>query len=162
MLFRTPEDTYQAYQRFAEKGNFKKAYHCLESLLHQFPGDVDLMMKIVNLTLYDWRKYEMARPWLIDLTKYRSFWADYALLSRGEVEIGNNRKAREYLNRAKELLRKQASPQDKTKAREIFSYIENRLEYDEWKVSIFLYIQLTPKRVLINLSSPSKTERTGF
>ncbi|MDO8957742.1 MAG: SNF2-related protein, partial [Deltaproteobacteria bacterium] len=44
------------------------------------------------------------------------------------------RKAREYLDRAKELLRKQASPQDKTKAREIFSYIENRLAYNEWRV----------------------------
>ncbi len=131
MQFRTPKDTYQAYQRFAEKGNFKKAYHCLESLLHQFPGDVDLMMEIVNFSLHEWGKYEMARSWLIDLTKFRSFWTDYALLSRGEVELGNNRKAREYLDRAKELLRKQASPQDKTKAREIFSYIENRLAYND-------------------------------
>ena len=133
MLFRTPEDTYQAYQRFAAKGNFRKAYHCLESLLRQFPGDVDLMVKIVNLTLYDWGKYELGRPWLIDLTKFRSFWGDYAQLSRGEVEMGNNRKAREFLTRAKELLRKHASPQDKTKAKEIFSYIENRLEYNEWR-----------------------------
>ncbi len=139
MLFRTPEDTYQAYQRFAAKGNFRKAYHCLESLLHQFPGDVELMVEIVNLALHDWGKYELARPWLIDLTKFRSFWADYALLSRGEVEIGNNRKAREYLNRAKEILPKGASPQDKTKAKEIFSYIENRLEYNEWRMA-------TPKK----------------
>ena len=152
MFFKTPDDTYRAYQRFTEKKKFKKAYHCLESLLHQFPGDVDLMEEIVNLSIYDWGKYEMARPWLIDLAQFRSFWADYAMLSRGEVEIGNNRKAREYLNRAKELLRKRASPQDKTKAKEIFSYIENRLEYNEWRT---VAEKREPK------SPPAKREKTG-
>ncbi len=81
----------------------------------------------------------VARPWLTKLTKFRSSWADYALLSRGEAEIGNNRKAREYLTRAKDLLRKGASPQDKKEAREIFSYIESRLEYNEWRMA-------TPKK----------------
>jgi superfamily II DNA or RNA helicase len=133
MLFRTPEDTYQAYQRFAGKRNFRKAYHCLESLLHQFPGDIPLMVEIVNLALHNWGKYELARPWLINLTKFRSLWVDYALLSRGEAEIGNSRKAREYLNRAKELLGKKASRQDRTRAKDMFSYIENRLENNEWR-----------------------------
>ncbi|MBM4331396.1 MAG: ATP-dependent helicase [Deltaproteobacteria bacterium] len=131
MLFRTHEDTYQAYQRFAEKGNFKKAYHCLESLLSQFPRDVQLITEIVNFSLFEWGKYEMARPWLITLTKIRSFWADYALLSRGEADLGNNRQARKYLEQAKELLPKQPSAEDKRKARETFAYIESRLEYND-------------------------------
>ncbi len=46
MLFETPEDTYRAYQRFLKKEEgrrkkeeYKKAYRCLEKMLHEFPDD---------------------------------------------------------------------------------------------------------------------------
>jgi len=129
----TPEDTYRAYQRFVKKGNFKKAYQCLESLLHQFPGDEELMVEIVNLSIFDWRNFEKARHWLQSLIKIRSMWQDYALLSRGEAESGNNDRAKEYLNRAKELLGKRPSAENKRMAKEIFSEIEERIRYNEWR-----------------------------
>lgn len=133
MLFRTPEDTYRAYQRFIKKGNFKKAYQCLEKLLHQFPDDEGLMAEIVNLSIFNWGKYEMARPWLMKLTKIRSLWEDYALLCRGEAQLGNNSRAREYLNRAKELLKKEPSPREKREAKVIFSEIEDWMKLNEWR-----------------------------
>jgi len=74
MLFRTPEDTYRAYERFLRKRNFRKAYQCLESMLHQFPVDEGLLVDIVNLAYFDWDNYGMARPWLIKLTQIRSVW----------------------------------------------------------------------------------------
>lgn len=133
MLFRTPEDTYRAYQRFLKKGNFRKAYQCLESLLHQFPSDEELMAEIVNLSIFDWRNYEKAKPWLIKLTKIRSLWEDYAWLSRGEAELGNNSRAEEYLSMAKKLLGKWPSAKDKRMAKEIFSEIEDLMKYNEWR-----------------------------
>jgi SNF2 family DNA or RNA helicase len=133
MLLRTPEDTYRAYERFIKKRNFKKAYQCLEKLLHQFPDDQGLMVEMVNFSLFDWGRYEVARPWLINLTKIRSFWKDYALLGRGEAQLGNNSRAREYLNLAKELLKKEASPQAKREAKAIFSEIEDWIKLNEWR-----------------------------
>lgn len=40
MLFETPEDTYNAYQRFLKKKEYRKAYRCLEKMLHEFPEDI--------------------------------------------------------------------------------------------------------------------------
>ena len=134
MLFRTPEDTYRAYERFLRKRNFKKAYQCLESLLHQFPGDEGLLVDIVNLTYFDWDNYGIARPWLIELTQSRSVWRDYLLLSRGEARLGNGLRAREYLNRAKELLEKRGSPPDRKEAKEAFLEVEDWIKYCEWKL----------------------------
>ena len=134
MLFRTPEDTYRAYERFLRKRNFKKAYQCLESLLHQFPGDEALLVDIVNLAYYDWDNYGMARPWLIKLTQNRSVWRDYLLLARGEAQLGNGPRAREYLNRAKELLDKRGSPRDRKEAKADFSEVEDWIKYCEWKL----------------------------
>jgi len=133
MLFRTPEDTYRAYERFLRKRNFKKAYQCLESLLHQFPGDEALLVDIVNLAYFDWDNYGMARPWLIKLTQSRSVWRDYLLLSRGEARLGNGPRAREYLNRAKELLDKRGSPRDRKEAKSAFLEVEDWVKYYEWK-----------------------------
>ena len=134
MLFRTSEDTYRAYERFLRKRNFKKAYQCLESLLHQFPGDEALLVDIVNLAYSDWDNYGMARPWLIKLTQSRSVWRDYLLLSRGEARLGNGTRAREYLNRAKELLDKRGSPRDRKEAKADFSEVEDWIKYCEWKL----------------------------
>ena len=134
MLFRTSEDTYRAYERFLRKRNFKKACQCLESLLHQFPGDEALLVDIVNLAYSDWDNYGMARPWLIKLTQSRSVWRDYLLLSRGEARLGNGTRAREYLNRAKELLDKRGSPRDRKEAKADFSEVEDWIKYCEWKL----------------------------
>jgi SNF2 family DNA or RNA helicase len=133
MLLRTPEDTFRAYERFIKRRNFKKAYQCLEKLLHQFPDDEGLMVEVVNLSLFDWGRYEMARPWLIKLTKIRSLWRDYALLARGEAQLGNSSRARDYLNRAKELLKEELSPQAKREAKAIFSEIEDWMKLNEWR-----------------------------
>jgi hypothetical protein len=48
-MFRMPEDTYRACQRFRRKKNYRKAYQCLETLLRQFPVDEGLMVDIVEL-----------------------------------------------------------------------------------------------------------------
>ena len=133
MLFKTPADTYRAYERFLKKHNFRKAYKCLESLLHQFPGDEALLVDIVNLAYFNWRNYEMARPWLLQLTRRRSLWQDYALLSRGEAQAGNVQQARDYLGKAKELFEKRSSLSDKREAKATFSEIEDLIKYHEWK-----------------------------
>jgi len=134
MLFRTPEDTYRAYERFLRKRNFKKAYQCLESLLHQFPGDEGLLVNIVNLAYFDWNNYTMARPWLVKLTQIRSVWRDYLLLARGEAAIGNGHRAKEYLNRAKELLNRRGSPLEQKEAKTALREVEDRIKYYEWKL----------------------------
>ncbi|HSB07496.1 MAG TPA: hypothetical protein VLK23_20145, partial [Thermodesulfobacteriota bacterium] len=121
MLFKTPADTHRAYERFLKKHNFRKAYKCLESLLHQFPGDESLLVDIVNLAYFNWGSYEMARPWLLQLTRMRSLWQDYALLSRGEAQAGNIRQARDYLGKAKEVFEKRATLSDKREAKATFS-----------------------------------------
>lgn len=131
MLFRTPADTYRAYERFLKKRNFRKAYKCLESLLHQFPGDEALLADIVNLAYFDWGSYEMARPWLLQLTKVRSLWQDYALLSRGEARAGNVEQARDYLAKAKKVFEKRATLSDKKEAKAMFSDIESLIGYHE-------------------------------
>jgi SNF2 family DNA or RNA helicase len=134
MLFRTSEDTYRAYERFLRKRNFRKAYHCLESLLNQFPDDEALLVDIVNLAYFDWDNYGMARPWLIKLTQSRAVWRDYLLLSRGEARLGNGPRAREYLNRAKELLDKRGSPRDRKEAKKAFLEVEDWIKYYEWRL----------------------------
>ena len=116
-MFKTPEDTYRAYERFLKKRNFRKAYKCLESLLHQFPGDEALLVDIVNLAYFDWENYPMARPWLLQLAQRRSFWRDYSLLSRGEARLGNIHRAKDYLGRAKRLVENRTSPSDKKEAK---------------------------------------------
>lgn len=132
-MFKTPGDTYRAYERFLRKRNFRKAYKCLESLLHQFPEDQALLVDIVNLAYFDCGSYEMARPWLLQLAKMRSLWRDYSLLSRGETLLGNVLRGKDYLRRAKELLEKRASPSDKREAKADFSEIEDLIKYEEWR-----------------------------
>ncbi|MDO9349613.1 MAG: SNF2-related protein, partial [Deltaproteobacteria bacterium] len=127
-------DTYRAYERFLRKRNFRKAYQCLESLLQQFPGEEALLVDIVNLAYFDWDNYGIARPWLIKLAQIRSVWRDYLLLSRGEARLGNGPRAREYLNRAKELLDKRGSPQDRKEAKAAFGEVEDWIKYWEWKL----------------------------
>jgi SNF2 family DNA or RNA helicase len=132
-MFRTPEDTQRAYERFLRKKNFRKAYQCLENLLHQFPGDESLLVDIVNLAYFEWRNYEAARPWLINLTRLRSFWKDYFLLSEGEAERGSTAKAKEYLKKAEHLLHRCASPREKKEAKALLVRQGDIIRYHEWK-----------------------------
>ncbi len=146
-MFRTPEENHRAYQRFLRKKNFRKAYQCLENLLHQFPGDESLIVDIVNLAYFEWKNYEAARPWLIKLTRLRSFWKDYLLLSEGEAEHGDIAKAKEYLKEAGHLLPLSASPREKKEARAFLARQEEVVRYYEWKsLSKPKIAEETPKR----------------
>ncbi len=135
MLFETPEDTYNAYNRFLKKGEYKKAYRCLEKMLHEFPDDIQLLEDIVDLCIFLWKKPEIGRPWLIKLANIRSWWLDYMLLSRIEAELGNINKAKEYLKNSKELQKMQPRIKTDTKPKEIFAEIEGFIKFKEWNMS---------------------------
>jgi len=47
MMYETPQDTYNAYTKFLKKKEYRKAYRCLEKMLHEFPYDTDLLMDIM-------------------------------------------------------------------------------------------------------------------
>lgn len=132
-MFRTPEDTYRAYERFLRRREFKKACKCLENLLRQFPHDEALLVDMVNLTCSQWQNYEVAKPWLLRLVEMRPHWKEYALLSRGEAQLGNVVQAKGYLEKAKRLLKIWASPLEKEEAKAAFSEIEDLLRLAEWK-----------------------------
>ncbi|MEW6213704.1 MAG: SNF2-related protein [Nitrospirota bacterium] len=134
MLFETPEDTYNAYERFLRKKEYKKAYRCLEKMLHQFPDDISLMDDIVGLCLFEWKNPEMARPWLKKLIDIRNGWIDYANLSRLEAELGNISKAKEYLKKSKELQKRQPWVRSYKGPKKIFSSIEDFIKYKEWDI----------------------------
>ncbi len=135
MLFETPEDTYSAYNRFLRKGEYKKAYRCLEKMLHEFPDDLDLLEEIVELCFLKWERPEMAKPWLIKLANIRSSWLDYMLLSRIEAELENISKAKEHLKKSKELQKMQPRIQTGTKPKEIFAELEGFIKFKEWNMS---------------------------
>ncbi len=135
MLFETPEDTYNAYNRFLKKGEYKKAYRCLEKMLHEFPEDIQLLEDIVDLCIFLWKKPEIGRPWLIKLANIRSWWLDYMLLSRIEAELENINKAKEYLKNSKELQKMQPRIKTDTKPKEIFAEIEGFIKFKEWNMS---------------------------
>lgn len=134
MLFETPQDTYNAYKRFLKKEEYKKAYRCLEKMLHEFPDDAQLLEDIVELCVFLWRKLEMSRQWLVKLTKIRSLWPDYALLSEVEAKLENINKAREYLKKAKELKKSQPWVKSRGETKKILSELEGFIKYQEWNV----------------------------
>jgi SNF2 family DNA or RNA helicase len=135
MLFETPEDTYNAYHRFLKKREYKKAYRCLEKMLHEFPDDIQLLEDIVDLCIFLWKKSEIGRPWLIKLANIRSWWLDYMLLSRVDAELGNISKAKEFLKKSKELQKIQPRIKTDTKPKEIFAEIEGFIKFKEWNMS---------------------------
>ncbi|MEW5766276.1 MAG: SNF2-related protein [bacterium] len=131
MLFETPVDIGTEYERFLRKQEYKRAYHCLEKMSHFFPNDIGLLEEIVNLCVFEWRNLEKGSQWLTKLAKLRQLWNDYALLAQIQIELGHIDKARQYLNKTKELQKNQKSgrPQeDKKKLNELERYIE----YLEW------------------------------
>ena len=109
MRFEQPADTYKAYQKFLKKEEYKKAYHCLEKMLLEFPGDIDLLKEMVDLCLADWNKPDLARKWLLELTNHRTAGLDYLLLSRVEASFYNITLAKEYLKKSKEIYKRLSS-----------------------------------------------------
>jgi len=133
MLFETPEDTYSAYKKFLKKKEYKKAYRCLEKMLNEFPEDERLLEDIIDLCLVIWNNPKLGRPWLINLAKLRSLWIDYALLSRVEAELENFTKARENLQIAKSLQKKQPwASHPKRDPKRVFIKLEDFIKYKEW------------------------------
>ena len=136
MLFETHEDTYRAYQRFLKKEEYRKAYRCLEKMLHEFSGDEELLQDIVNLCFLSWNKPVMARKWLIQLTKIRELWPHYGMLSQIEAELGNIDQAKEYLKKSKTLQKTQPWAKAKVEPKRVFSEIESLIKYKEWNLIV--------------------------
>lgn len=134
MLFETPADTYNAYLKFLKKKEYRKAYRCLEKMLHAFPDDVELLEDIVELCLTSWDKPAIGKPWLAKLAKIREFWLDYILLCRVEAELENIGKAKEYLKRAEELQKKQPLLKSKRASKIIFEELEGFIKFKEWNL----------------------------
>ncbi|MEW6002513.1 MAG: SNF2-related protein [Nitrospirota bacterium] len=146
MLFETPEDTYNAYKKFLKKEEYRKAYRCLEKILHEFPDDTDLLEDIVHLCVLQWNKPEMGRQWLIRLLRNRTVWIDYVRLSDIEARLGNIDKAKEYLKQAKKLQKGQPRVTSKQEAGKIFSEIEGFIKYQEWNVLTKKHSHPTPEK----------------
>ncbi|HDH04090.1 MAG TPA: DEAD/DEAH box helicase, partial [Nitrospirae bacterium] len=135
MIFETPEDTFKAYQRFLKKGQFKKAYRCLEKMLHEFPDDEELLDNIVDLCLVFWENPKMARPWLQKLVTMRTFWVDYTSLSQVEAALENITKAKEYLKTARSLQKKQTwKIHPKENPKKVFAGIADFIKFKEWNL----------------------------
>lgn len=135
MIPETPTDTFNAYRRFMKKGQFKKAYRCLEKMLGLFPGDQELLDDIVKLCLFHLEKPEMARPWLQKLVSIRSSWIDYALLSETEAALENTTRAKGYLKTAKRLHKKQLPvTHPRGNAGKVFAGLEEYIKFMEWNV----------------------------
>ena len=103
-VYRTPDEQFKAYERFLRKKNYKKAYYALESLIDEFPDDTKLLVDMVNLCLGELKNPEKARMWLYTLLERRTFWQDYALLSKVEAGLDLD-SAKENLQTARKLAR---------------------------------------------------------
>ncbi|MBI5746298.1 MAG: DEAD/DEAH box helicase family protein [Nitrospirae bacterium] len=134
MLFETPDDTYNAYIRFLKKKEYKKAYSCLEKMLHQFPDDTELLGEIVDLCVFCWKRPDLSRQWLIRLAKITSSWLDYLLLSQVEADSGNISTAREYLKNSRKLQKTQPWNISEKKPQKIFSEVEELIKHREWNI----------------------------
>lgn len=160
--FETPEDTYRAYKKFLKKGEYKKAYRCLEKMLSEFPDDLDLLQDIINLCLADWEKPDLAKPWLLKLAKLRSLWVDYVLLCRAEAELGNTKQAGSYLTQARKLQKTQSHIHLGAGPGKIFSELKSFIEYKEWQMNTKATIQNSNYEILKSkqIKSHQKPERT--
>ena len=136
MLFETPEDTFKAYLKFLKKEEYKKAYHCLEKMLQEFPKDIELLEIMVQFCIDEWRKPDISRKWLIELTKLRSSWRDYIFLSRAEASLENINPAKEYLMKAKALFKTQASGRVAQDTKHILADTEQLIKLKEWNAVV--------------------------
>lgn len=136
MLFETPEDTHNAYNRFLKKKEYRKAYSCLEKILHQFPDDTELLGEIVDLCVFCWKRPDLSRQWLIRLAKISSTWLDYLLLSQVEADSGNISTAWEYLKKSRKLQKTQPWNTSKKKPQKLFSEVEELIKHREWNIRL--------------------------
>lgn len=132
-MFKTPDETYDTYKRFLNNGHYPKAYKCLENLLRQFPDDDELLDEMVILCINLWHKPELARPWLLNITRRHARWYDYIILSETEAELGNFANAKKYFKTAIELNLNQPLGKNKKETQKIFSKTEKFIKYYEWK-----------------------------
>lgn len=123
MFERTPKDTQQAYERFLRKGEYEKAYRCLQNLLKEFPGDEEFLERTIDLCLTDWDRPDLARRWLKEIIKIRTVWIDYLELSRQEALDGNLPQARQYMKKTRTLLH-QVLPAQKAEIKNICAQID--------------------------------------
>lgn len=132
MQFETPADTYKAYQKFLKKEDYKKAYQCLEKVIHEFSDEVELLDEMVELCLDKWNKPDLARKWLLELIKYRQKWLDYIFLSRTEAFLGNINNANEYLEKARDLYDLHGSAMPKGEVSKLFIGVFQFIKQKEW------------------------------
>jgi hypothetical protein len=126
VLFKTPADTYRAYERFLKKHNFRKAYKCLKVCSISFPA-MKPSSWIREPGLFQLWNYEMARPWLLQLTEERSL-ARLCPLSRARPRLEMyNRPG--YLANRRNYLRKGLLSDKRRQGN--FSEIEDLIKYHE-------------------------------
>ena len=135
MLFETIEDPYLAYNKFLKKQEYKKAYRCLEKMLHVFPDDIQLLEEIVHLCMNLWKNPEQGRLWLLKLINIRNFWFDYFILSHAEAELENISKAKAYFKTAQRLQASERFPlKTKKEYNKMFAELEERIKYKEGNI----------------------------
>ena len=133
MFDRTPNDTLHAYERFLRRKEYGKAYRCLENLLKQFPTDEELLENIIWLCLDSWDRPDLAKYWLAQIIKIRTFLPDYLELSRLEATHGKAKKAERYLTATRELLKKTPSSKHKKEMKNTCDQIQQILFMREWE-----------------------------
>lgn len=107
--YQDPEETFRAYQKFLKKAELRKAYRCLERLLHELPDDPFLLQEIIILSLNRMDNPALARPWVMTRLQLAPSWIDCGLMCEIEARTGNLEKAREYLDLATVLQKKNRS-----------------------------------------------------
>jgi len=137
MLYETPDDTYRAYTKFMKKGEYKKAYRCLEKMLHEFPDDIELMEEIIDLCIYHWDRPDYGEKWLRALIKIRSHWLDYLLLSHVEAELEHIDLAKAYLEIAKKLEKTEHRGKTDSNTKKAISETENFIKLKELNISVW-------------------------
>ncbi|MBI4596520.1 MAG: hypothetical protein HY730_09145, partial [Candidatus Tectomicrobia bacterium] len=162
MQFETPEDTYKAYKKFLKKGEYKKAYRCLEKMLSENPDDIEILQDIINLCLVHWKKPNLAKPWLLRLAKLRSIWVDYILLSRADAELGHTKQASFYLTKAKKLQKTQPLIDLGAPPRKIFSELKSFIEYKEWQLNNKASIQKVNYEIIKSKQIKSQQKPAGI
>ncbi len=130
---RTPDGTLRAYERFLRRKEYEKAYRCLENLLKQFPADEEFLENIIWLCLVPWGRPDLAKHWLTQIIKIRTFLPDYLELSRLEATEGNPKKAEQYLATSRELLKKAPSFKHKKEMKNTCDEIQRILVMRRWE-----------------------------
>ncbi|HLA28791.1 MAG TPA: SNF2-related protein [Syntrophales bacterium] len=126
------DDPVNAYERYLRKGDYRKAIRCLEYMSSQHPKDTELIAEIIDIAVNTLWEPELARKWLRRLIRLRTVWIDHTLLGKMEAQLGNLNRARECLDMARALQRKQRGirPADASPAK-LFKEVEEAIRYGE-------------------------------